>query len=97
MLNSVILALLSVFSFIGVILTLELIIKAIRNRHTENPYILIAVRNRADEIEGVIRTLMRKYPNSEFIVIDLGSTDDTHEILKKLSNDYSRIKVKREL
>ena len=95
MLNIVILV--SVFSVIGVILTLELIIKAIRNRHKENPYILIAVKNRAEQIEGIIRTLMRKYPRSEFLIIDLGSTDDTREILKRLAHDYNRIKVKEEL
>ena len=94
MLNSVILSLMSAYTVIGIILTFEIIIKAIRNKKEECPYILIAVKNQAEQIEGIIRTLMQKYPYSDFLLIDLGSTDDTRKILMKLSDDYSRIEIK---
>lgn len=63
----------------------------------EGIYLIIAVRNKENSIEGFIRTLMFKiiYGKEEnikdIIVTDLNSRDNTNEILDKLSEEYEYI------
>lgn len=63
----------------------------------EGIYLIIAVRNKENSIEGFIRTLMFKiiYGKEEnikdIIVTDLNSRDNTNEILDKLSEEYECI------
>ena len=47
---------------------------------------IIRTLNDENSIEGKLRLAMLK--NSEIIVIDSGSTDDTLEIVKKMKKDY---------
>lgn len=47
---------------------------------------IIRTLNDENSIEGKLRLAMLK--NSEIIVIDSGSTDDTVEIVKKMKKDY---------
>lgn len=62
-------------------------------------YIIIAVKNQEDKIEGFLRSLIFKilYGREEYfkniIVADMQSTDDTKKIVEKLSKDYEIIKV----
>lgn len=62
-------------------------------------YVIIAVRNQEDKIEGFLRSIIFKilYGREEYlknvIVADLQSTDNTKEIAKKLSRDYEVLKV----
>lgn len=66
---------------------------------SEGIYFIIAVKNQENRIEGFIRSILFRilYGKEEnvkdIIVTDLNSTDDTKEILEKLSKDYSCIKV----
>ena len=62
-------------------------------------YIIVAVKNQEDKIEGFLRSLIFKilYGREEYfkniIVADMQSTDDTKKIVEKLSKDYEIIKV----
>ena len=62
-------------------------------------YLIIAVKNQEEKIEGFLRSTLFKilYGKEKYlkniIVADLKSTDKTKEIAKKLSNDYECLKV----
>ena len=62
-------------------------------------YLIIAVKNQEERIEGFLRSSLFKilYGREEYlkniIVADLQSTDNTKEIAKKLSKDYEIMKV----
>lgn len=62
-------------------------------------YIIVAVKNQANKIEGFIRTTLFRiiYGKEEnikdVIVVDLNSTDETKQILEKLNNEYENIKI----
>lgn len=62
-------------------------------------YIIIAVKNQENRIEGFLRSIIFKilYGREEslknIIVADLDSSDNTKEIAKKLSKDYEILKV----
>lgn len=52
--------------------------------------ICIPARNEANSIERCVRSALdQKYVNHRVFVLDDGSTDDTPEILNKLSNDFN--------
>ena len=65
-------------------------------------YVIIAVKNQEEKIEGFLRSIIFKilYGREEYlkniIVADLQSSDNTKEIAKKLSKDYEILK-KQEL
>ncbi len=65
---------------------------------SEGIYVIIAVKNQENVIEGFLRTLLFRliYGKEELvkdvIVADLDSTDETEKILSKLSKDYKNIK-----
>lgn len=62
-------------------------------------YLIIAVKNQENRIEGFLRSTLFKilYGREEYlkniIVADLKSTDKTKEIAKKLSIEYECLKV----
>lgn len=62
-------------------------------------YVIIAVKNQEERIEGFLRAILFKiiYGREEFlkniIVADLKSEDKTKEIAKKLSKEYDCLKV----
>lgn len=62
-------------------------------------YLIIAVKNQEDKIEGFLRSILFKilYGKEEdlknIIVADLKSEDKTKEIAKKLSDEYECLKV----
>ena len=69
------------------------------NLKSDGIYIIIAAKNQENKIEGFLRTILFRimYGKEEcvkdVIVTDLNSTDDTMNILNKLSKDYDGIKV----
>ncbi len=62
-------------------------------------YVIIAVKNQEEKIEGFLRSILFKilYGREDYlrniIVADLNSSDSTKEIAKKLSKDYDILKV----
>lgn len=62
-------------------------------------YLIIAVKNQEEEIEGFLRATLFKilYGREDYfknvIVADLQSTDNTKEIAKKMSEEYECLKV----
>lgn len=62
-------------------------------------YLIIAVKNQEDKIEGFLRSTLFKilYGREEelknIIVADLKSTDNTKEISRRLSKEYDCLKV----
>ena len=66
---------------------------------TDGIYLIVAVKNQEDILEGFLRSMIFKvlYGKEEYIkniiVADLKSEDKTKEIAKKLENDYDMIKV----
>ena len=69
------------------------------NMKEDGIYIIIAVRNQEERIEGFLRSILFKilYGREEYlkniIVADLESSDNTKEIAKKMSKDYEALKV----
>lgn len=60
--------------------------------------IVMPVKNEEKHIESVIRQCFRaRYPsdNRELIVVDDGSTDDTWQILERLSREFTGLQVRR--
>ena len=62
-------------------------------------YIIIAVKNQEERIEGFLRSILFKilYGKEEYIkdiiVTDLNSTDKTKEIVDKMSTDYECVRI----
>ena len=69
------------------------------NLKSDGIYIIIAVKNQENKIEGFMRSVLfrllygKEDSVKDIIVSDLNSTDGTLEILNKLSKDYDLIKV----
>ena len=69
------------------------------NMKADGIYIIIAVKNQEERIEGFLRSVLFKilYGKEEnikdIIVTDLNSTDKTKEIVNKMSTDYDCVKI----
>ena len=69
------------------------------NMKADGIYIIIAVKNQEERIEGFLRSSLFKllYGKEEYvkdiIVADLNSKDKTKEILNKMSLDYECVRV----
>lgn len=69
------------------------------NLKSDGIYIIVAVKNQADKIEGFLRSILFRiiYGKDEnikrIIVTDLDSKDETKIILQKLQKEYCELKV----
>ena len=69
------------------------------NLKSKGIYMILAVKNQEDTIEGFLRTVLFRliYGNEELIkkviITDLNSTDETPEIIEKIQKDYEYINV----
>lgn len=69
------------------------------NLKSNGIYIIIAVKNQEEKIEGFLRTTIfrllygKEESIKDIIVADLDSTDGTKEILNKLGEEYNYIKL----
>lgn len=99
MILQVIVWILAIYGFIEIVISVVNSIIFVKN-NIKDAYILIIVKNQEDTIEGIIRSIIFKniYNKNEnvfdnIIVADMGSTDNTLNILKRLSEEYSFLKV----
>lgn len=69
------------------------------NLKAEGIYVIIAAKNQEKKIEGFLRSFLFRFLYGkeenikDVIVVDLNSTDETKEILEKLSLDYDVLKM----
>ena len=69
------------------------------NLKSNGIYLIVAVKNQADKIEGFLRSLLFRilYGKEENIdklfITDLGSEDETKKILETIEKDYKFINV----
>lgn len=92
-------ALILIVSFLAIYGLLQLIAKGVFLSRAkcgcEPAYVhrVIGVRDCEDSVEGMVRSLAWEDIREELIVIDLGSVDDTGEILKRLEVEYDFLHV----
>ncbi len=99
--NFVINAILWTFALYGLFELIKQIIYmcTYTNMKADGIYIIIAVKNQEERIEGFLRSSLFKllYGKEEYvkdiIVADLDSKDKTKEILNKMSLDYECVRV----
>ena len=99
--NFIINSLLWTFALYGLFELVRQIINIVTytNMKADGIYIIIAVKNQEERIEGFLRSCLFKllYGKEEYIkdiiVADLGSTDKTKEIVDKMSLDYECVKI----
>lgn len=66
---------------------------------TNGIYFIIAVKNQEEKIEGFMRSILfrilygKEENINDIIISDLGSSDNTKEILEKLQQDYKYINL----
>lgn len=53
---------------------------------------LVTVRDQADRVEGVVRSLAQ-VPDSELLLLDLGSVDESGAILERLARHYAHAQL----
>ncbi len=70
---------------IWVAIALLLVVWTFWPSSAQRPPVLLVVRNRCDEIEGVVRTL--RAAGHEVTALDRGSSDETAEVLRRLVQD----------
>lgn len=69
------------------------------NLNPNGIYVIIAIKNQADKIEGFLRALLFRviYGKEEniknVIAVDLNSKDETKKIITKLGEEYSNLKI----
>lgn len=69
------------------------------NLKSDGIYVIIAVKNQQNKIEGFLRSFLFRilYGKEEnikdIIVTDLGSSDETVPILDRLANDYEGLRI----
>jgi len=78
------------------------IINAVRCRFSSDDQgvkLVLMVKDQQETIEGIVRCvfsgdfLRKTLPNGKFIILDMGSDDETPEILKRLKDIYEYLEV----
>lgn len=88
----------AIYGFIEVIKTIYFVLVH-TNVRSNGIYLIVAVKNQEEKIEGVLRSILFRFIYgkeeniNDIIVTDLGSTDSTPEILDRLAKDYDTIEV----
>lgn len=70
-------------------------------KESERVKVVLLVKNRENDIEGIVRSFLNRcvlnkmLPCDRLIVADMGSNDDTVEILNRLQGYYDNLDVMR--
>ncbi|MGE5472833.1 MAG: glycosyltransferase [Ignavibacteriales bacterium] len=98
MIIQVIIWVLALYGLIEIMIEIYKAVFVLNN--VKDMYILVAVKNQEESIEGIVRSIVFKnlYDKNEeifnnIIIADMGSTDNTVKILKKLCNEYEFLKL----
>ena len=95
----IILSIFAVYGFISLIGKYMSKSVKITNDETDRPYMVMTVKNRQDDIEGIVRMVAWQISSErcsaarELIIVDSGSEDDTFEILSRLETEYDFIHI----
>ncbi|MFZ5986016.1 MAG: hypothetical protein ACOYWZ_02700 [Bacillota bacterium] len=95
----VVVCVLAAYGFITLIHELILSVKHKMNYKNSMVKLVLIVKNQGEVIEGVLRNVLPRdflrklMPGGKLIVLDMGSKDDTLDILRKLEKDYECLEV----
>lgn len=84
---------LSIYGFMCLVEGIFIKINTEKNKQI-NPDIFLVVKNRQENIEGLIRSILagnfleKQIPGAKLYVVDMESKDDTYAILSKIENQY---------
>jgi len=102
MLETIFLVVLCLFATYGFAVLIKEVVYSIWDREVENNSnfrLVLMIKDCEEEVEWVVqRILSARLPNGaentcRLTVVDLGSTDDTREILERLSCKYAELEV----
>lgn len=88
---------LALYGFIEIVKNIYYIL-TYTNLKSDGIYIIVAVKNQEQKIEGFLRTILFRmiYGKEEMVkqifITDLGSNDETAKIIEKIGKDYEYIK-----
>lgn len=88
----IIISIVSFFALLGIYYIVREIMGALLKE--EPAFVLLTVKNRENDIEYSIRSLLLKYPESDIIVTDNSSEDKTMEIAGRMSLMYDRVHIR---
>ncbi|MDQ2085111.1 hypothetical protein RBH29_01500 [Herbivorax sp. ANBcel31] len=95
----IVMFILATYGFVTLIHDLAVTIKNKSKYKNSMIKLVLIVKNQGDAIEGVLRNVLPRnfirklMPEGRLIVLDMGSKDDTLEILEKLEKDYECLEV----
>lgn len=95
----VIVCMFAIYGFITFLHELLLTFKQNMKYKSSMVRLVLIVKNQGDAIEGVLRNILQRdfirklMPGGRLTVLDMGSNDDTIDILRKLEKDYECIQV----
>jgi len=102
MLKTIFEILVYMFATYGFILFLhELLVNIKHNTQCKNSMmkLVLIVKNQGEVIEGVLKNALQRdfirklMPDGRLTILDMGSKDDTVDILRKLEKDYECVQV----
>lgn len=100
--NTAVIVVLCVFAVCGLISIISKWVNWIINtaeKDVGDIYLIMTVKNRQEDIEGIVRTLAWKIISrknditKELVIIDTGSEDDTLKILSRLEKEYEFLHI----
>ncbi len=94
--EAVVVVILSFFAAYGIVQLVTKGMLSFRLRECEEDvltYRVLALQDCADTVEGLIRSIAWEDIREDLIVLDLGSTDETGEILRRLEQEFSFLYV----
>lgn len=88
MLGSLVLSIISIFAVFG----LFCLILFACGKTLYNTPVVMCTYNNEETIENDIKEVINKYGDTEIIIVDFGSSDETEKIVKILQSEYKCIK-----